>query len=210
MPQKRRTFQRLLGNRRYKKLFIISVEGSKTEPQYFALFNESESIVLVKCLKGKGTDSAPTHVLKRIESYLRKESLKKTDEAWIVVDKDNWTEDQLQKLLGWAKKSTNYGFALSNPNFEYWLLLHFEEGSGLTNSEECLTRLKKYLPNYNKEIDPKKIPFDLIYRAIARAKQKDRTPTNLPQIWRTTVYKLVDKILNSKTEKASYDPHYRT
>ena len=49
MAQKLR-FQRPLGERRYKKLFVVSVEGSKTEPQYFAIFNQPQSIVLVKCL----------------------------------------------------------------------------------------------------------------------------------------------------------------
>ena len=48
---KKLRFQRPLGERRYKKRFVVSVEGSKTEPQYFAIFNQPQSIVLVKCLK---------------------------------------------------------------------------------------------------------------------------------------------------------------
>ncbi len=197
MPKKPRTFQRPLGKRRYKKLFIVSVEGSKTEPQYFAIFNQPQAIVLVKCLKRPSTESSPIQVLKKMESYLRKESLRKTDEAWIVVDKDDWTEDQLCGLLQWAKKSENYGFALSNPNFEYWLLLHFEEGKGITNSQECLARLKRHLPNYKKDIDGKKITLELIAKAISRAKQRDANRSNdLPQIWSTTVYKLVEKIID--------------
>jgi len=199
MPKKLRTFQRPLGKRRYKKLFIVSVEGSKTEPQYFAIFNQPQAIVLVKCLKRPSTESSPIQVLKKMEGYLRKESLRKTDEAWIVVDKDDWTEDQLRELLQWAKKSENYGFALSNPNFEYWLLLHFEEGKGIANSQECLTRLKRHLPNYKKDIDGKKITLELIAKAIFRAKQRDINRSNdLPQIWSTSVYKLVEKIINHR------------
>ena len=197
MPKKLRTFQRPLGERRYKKLFVISVEGSKTEPQYFAIFNQPQSIILVKCLKRPLTESSPIQVLKRMEGYLRKESLRKTDEAWIVVDKDDWMEDQLRELLQWAKKSENHGFALSNPNFEYWLLLHFEDGKGIANSQECLTRLKRHLPNYKKDIDSKKITLELIAKAISRAKQRDANRTNdLPQMWSTSVYKLVEKIIN--------------
>ena len=196
MAQKLR-FQRPLGERRYKKLFVVSVEGSKTEPQYFAIFNQPQSIVLVKCLKRPSTESAPIQVLKKMESYLRKESLRKTDEAWIVVDKDDWTKDQLRDLFKWAKKSDNYGFALSNPHFEYWLLLHFEDGKGIASSQECLTRLKRHLPNYKKDIDGKKITLELIDKAISRAKQRDVNRSNdLPQIWSTTVYKLVEKIIN--------------
>jgi hypothetical protein len=91
MAQKPHTFQRPLGERRYKKLFVVSVEGSKTEPQYFAIFNQPQSIVLVKCLKRPSTESSPIQVLKKMQGYLRKESLRKTDEVWIVVDKDDWT-----------------------------------------------------------------------------------------------------------------------
>ncbi|MCF7806766.1 MAG: RloB family protein [Simkaniaceae bacterium] len=199
MPKKPRIFQRPLGERRYKKLFVISVEGSKTEPQYFAIFNQPQSIVLVKCLNRSSTESSPIHVLKEMQGYLQKESLRKTDEAWIVVDKDDWTEDQLKKLLQWAKKSENHGFALSNPNFEYWLLLHFEDGKGIANSQECLTRLKRHLPNYKKDIDSKKITLELITKAITRAKQRDTNRSNdLPQIWSTTVYKLIERIIDHK------------
>lgn len=195
MAQKLR-FQRPLGERRYKKLFVVSVEGSKTEPQYFTIFNRPKSIVLVKCLKRSSTKSSPRQVLKKMQEYLRKESLRKTDEAWIVVDKDAWAEDQLRELLQWAKKSENHGFALSNPNFEYWLLLHFEDGKGIANSQECLTRLKIHLPNYKKDIDSKKITPELITKAISRAKQRDVNRSNdLLSIWSTTVYKLVEKIL---------------
>jgi uncharacterized protein YpiB (UPF0302 family) len=169
----KRMFHRPLGERRYKKLFVISVEGAKTEPQYFAILNQPQSIVLVKCLSRPLTESSPQRVLKRIESYLRKESLRKTDEAWVVVDKDSWEDDHLKELMQWAKKSANYGFALSNPNFEYWLLLHFEDGKGVASARECLQRLKRHLPNYKKEIDSKKITPELIFRAIARAKERD-------------------------------------
>jgi hypothetical protein len=78
MPPKRRKFQRPLGERRYRKLFVIAVEGVKTEPQYFAL---------------------------------------------------------------------------SNPKFEYWLLLHFNDGTGIASSRDCSDRLKRHLPGYDKGID---------------------------------------------------------
>lgn len=136
-----------------------------------------------------------------MQGYLRKESLQKTDEAWIVVDKDAWTEDQLRELLLWAKKSENYGCALSNPNFEYWLLLHFEEGTGIKTRQECLTRLKRHLPNYKKDIDRKKITQELITKAIARAKLRDIKHSNdLPLNWITTVYKLVEKIVEPQVD----------
>ena len=65
MPPKRRKFQRPLGERRYRKLFVIAVEGVKTEPQYFAIFNDQQSVIRVNCLKGSH-DSSPPQVLKRM------------------------------------------------------------------------------------------------------------------------------------------------
>ena len=58
MASRRRTFKRPLGERRYRKLFVIAVEGVKTEPQYFAIFNDQTSVIRVNCLKG-GHDSPP-------------------------------------------------------------------------------------------------------------------------------------------------------
>lgn len=34
MPPKRRRFERPMGLRRYRKLFIIAAEGTKTEPKW--------------------------------------------------------------------------------------------------------------------------------------------------------------------------------
>ena len=80
MPQKRRKFQRSLGERPYKKLFVLAVEGVKTEPQYFGIFNNEQSVIQVSCLKSSH-GSSPLYVLKRMEDYLRQENLRSSDEA---------------------------------------------------------------------------------------------------------------------------------
>lgn len=199
MLPKRRQFQRPLGKLRYRKLFVIAVEGANTEPQYFALFNDQQSVIKVNCLQSKH-ESSPPQVLKRMEKYLKKESLKPTDEAWLVCDKDHWRDDQLLQLHGWSQKNANYGFALSNPNFEYWLLLHFEEGTGVSNARECSERLKRYLPDYNKNLDARKISSDMIAGAIRRAKQRDNPPSaDWPKTIGTTVYRLVERILEGQS-----------
>nr|VFJ70103.1 MAG: RloB-like protein [Candidatus Kentron sp. FW] len=80
---RRRKFSRSQGRRPYRKLFIIATEGEKTEPRYFSFFNDPRSVIRVKCLKGsKGKHhSDPRHVLKRMERYIKDESLKASDEA---------------------------------------------------------------------------------------------------------------------------------
>jgi hypothetical protein len=192
----RRKFKRPLGERRYRKLFVIAAEGAKTEPQYFAIFNNQRSIIRVNCLKGK-TDSAPSQVLRRMAAHLKKEALRESDEAWLVVDKDQWTDEQLSKLHEWAQTKANFGLSLSNPKFEYWLLLHFEDGTGIDSPQDCVEHLRRYLPDYDKGIDSKKFPPESVAEAIRRARHRDNPPCpDWPRtMGSTTVYRLVENIM---------------
>lgn len=191
----RRPLSRPQSKRLYRKRFVLAVEGNKTEPQYFAIFNNQDSVIRVKCLKSKH-DNDPLRVLARMKAYLKKEKLKKTDEAWLIVDKDQWTDAQLMPLYDWAQKTQNANFALSNPKFEFWLLLHFEDGNRVSNSKICSKRLEHYLPGYNKGINIRTISDTMIAEAVSRAKQRDNPPcARWPSIPGTTVYKLVENIL---------------
>ena len=195
MTAPRRRFKRPLGERRYKKLFVVATEGYITEPQYFNLFQRFQSIVQVKCLKDKSRNSPP-QVLRRLQSHLKTENFQNSDEAWLVIDKDDWTDNQLSQLYNWSTQSDSYGFALSNPNFEYWLLLHFDDGLGIANSHECLNRLRTHLQDYDKSINQRRFTFDSIQLAVQRAENRDTPPcANWPQASGTTVYRLVKRII---------------
>ncbi len=182
-------------------MFVLATEGSKTEAQYFSIFNDINLTVHIKLLKG-GDRSAPAQVLKRMRDHLREVDLRSSDEAWLVVDKDQWTDDQLLELHQWAGGAHNYGFALSNPKLEFWLLLHFEDGRGISNSSTCSRRLKRYMPDYDKDINKRSISKEMIERAVKRAKELD-TPasSDWPRGVGTTVYRLVENILRIKYEE---------
>lgn len=195
----RRPFKGKLGDRNYKKLFVLSVEGKKTEPGYFSALHNQKTVIKIQLLKGKNK-SAPKQVLNRIRDFLKQEGLKKNDDAWIVIDKDNWKEEDLTLLHNWSQESENHGLALSNPKFEYWLLLHFEDGDDVVNSTVCSRRLKAYLPNFHKCLDTSKITPDMVLKAIERAKNKDIPPCqDWPRTTGTTVYRLVEKIIKTRT-----------
>lgn len=197
MIQPRRKFSRPIGNTSYRKLFVISTEGG-TETQYFRIFINRNLFIQIKNIK-KGTESAPKQVLQRMEAFIIKNELRKTDEAWLVVDKDKWKETDLNMLYEWSKKNPNYGFALSNPKFEYWLLLHFEEGTKGTSSDSCDNLLNKHIPDYKKVIDPNIFTDERIDKAICHAKQRDNPPcADWPKMCGcSTVYKLVEKLRKS-------------
>lgn len=195
MPKRRRNFSRVSGSRRYKRLFVLGVEGSVTEPGYFDLFNSDETVLKVKCLKSKN-DSSPDRVLERLKKYLDENPLRKDDMAWVVIDRDSWEETPIQKVFDWSAEKANRGFALSNPNFEFWLLLHFENGSGVSSSRNCKDRLNRYCSNYDKEINASIFTTERIKTAIEYAKRLDPPPgTDWPRRNGSTVYRLVEEIL---------------
>lgn len=172
-----------------------------SEPQYFAMLNSKGAPVQVKCLK-RGTGNAPKHVLRGMRRWLADEGLRLGDQAWIVVDTDSWLEDQLLELHRWSTEDPRYGLAVSNPKFEFWLLLHFEDGNGAATSAECTRRLRLRLPNYDKTVRPADFPPNTITRAANRARARDispyadwpRTPPG------TTVYRLVDAVTAAARE----------
>ncbi len=193
---KRRKFERKGPFLNYRKVFVLATEGAETEPQYFDLFNSRTTTITVRCLRSS-TDSDPIHVLKRMKRYLQSNSLNPDDRAWLVVDKDQWTDEQLAQLHIWASSNEQYGLAVSNPCFELWLLLHFDDGNGLATHRQCRERLKRYLPNYDKDhLEIAKLP-PVISEAINRARLKDNPPClDWPRGTGTTVYRLVTKLLN--------------
>lgn len=132
-----------------------------------------------------------------MKRYLREQSLRKTDEAWLVVDKDQWSDEQLADLYDWSNQKDNYGFALSNPKFEYWLLLHFEDGAGVSSSRNCVDRLRRHLPDYEKYVDVRKFSGNRVREAIVRGRSRDNPPcADWPRsIGITTVYRLVEKLV---------------
>ena len=196
MPPKRRKLQRELGNRPYRRIFVIVTEGEKTEPRYFSILGRLQTAVAIRCVNSRG-GRAPLDMLKEMKRQLQQLPLKNTDEAWLVVDRDEWQEEHLSLLSDWAEKWTNYGLALSNPKFEYWLLLHFEDGNDVRTPSDCDTRLRQHIPAYDKEMPDNLITLDRIKGAIKRARQRD-VPAALD--WpknpgATTVYRLVENIL---------------
>lgn len=160
-PQKRRYAYRS----QYKK-FVISCEGSVTEREYFShLQTLCWHGVILDVLTNRNK-SSPTQVMERIRQYGK--NLSSKDEMWCVVDKDQWTETQLDALVAWQKERTNvfHGVALSNPKFELWLLSHFRALPTSCGSSECTRLLEEFLPDYKKHIDRQLFSRDAIQKAI--------------------------------------------
>jgi hypothetical protein len=154
----------------------------------------------VKCLKKRNV-SSPDRLLKRMERHIRDEGLRSSDEAWLVLDRDSWSEDQLLELVAWAASDRRFSVAISNPKFEVWLLMHFEDPAGATTPAVVDGRLRACLPEYDKDIQPSKFTPQSVMDAISRAKMRDTPqcidwPRNPPG---TTVYRLAERIISLRT-----------
>lgn len=196
MPPRPQGLRRPVGERRYRQVFLLAVEGTQTEPQYFSHLQRMSVSIQVKCLPKKKGNS-PRQALAQIKGYIQSSKLMTGDEAWLVVDRDQWEPEHLDELHKWTKGKSNCHLALSNPSFEYWLLLHFENGDGISGPQAQKERLRRHLPHYDKDVPASKVTGAAVNAAVARAKNRDKPPCrDWPHNqWQTTVYRLVEKII---------------
>lgn len=163
--------------RSYKKRFVLSMEGTVTEPRYFQRFGRPPANVVVDYVRGRRS-SSPVHVLDRMEKHLKVHPLEAADEAWLIVDRDSWSEAQFAHLARWVEQNkSRHHLAVSNPSFEYWLLLHFESGRGVQSLTDCKTRLLRYLPQYAhtkdlKRFDANHFTLEHIQTAVRNGRQR--------------------------------------
>jgi hypothetical protein len=176
---------KLTGNNRFirksrnippRKKIIISVEG-KTEIKYFEIFKHDNKYNLE--LLRPDNKSDPYYVFKRVDNWLDKNKINKQarnkyiKEIWLVIDRETESARPAEKLaeLHNKCKKEKYKLAVSNPKFEYWILLHYEDGKDINNGSDCDRRLKQY--NYcrtNLNVAELKATFP---KAVLRAKSKD-------------------------------------
>lgn len=196
-----RRFKRPTGQRRYKWIFVVVAEGTVTEREYFLSLSD-ELVVDLQCLRNR-VGLSPESALKRIRDHIAKVGLRKGDEAWVVFDRDCWSDAHLTQIHIWSQERPNYGFALSNPKFEYWLLLHFENAGNVKTAAHCDRRLSVHIPNYNKHINANHFTRERINAAIKRAKARDMPPCeDWPRNPGSTVYRLITRILSKEINRA--------
>lgn len=154
--------------------FIIVHEGKETEKEY---------VLHIKTILGiERKCHIETHHAKHtsIESMIEKmtqlqDSPEQDDQLWIILDRDeeNRVSEQFRALRRWEQARENNRVALSNPRFEYWLLLHVMPYPSAHMSREDSYVVEK-IPGYTKNLSRCKQVFslDAIRKAVARAAQQ--------------------------------------
>jgi hypothetical protein len=122
---------------------LVVCGGMATEPDYFrGLKKERRNPAVRVVVEGKGVDPVSL-----VRFAAQKRDTLGFDQVWCVVDVDEF--DVSDAVAAARKKDVN--LAISNPCFEYWLLLHFELcAAPLTCFDDVRNRLTRHLPRYDK------------------------------------------------------------
>lgn len=184
-------------DRRDAKLFIVATEGKETEKQYFRIFNSSRIKVEILATTEDGK-SSPEYVLERLDIFKERYDLDEDDMLWLVSDVDRWGAKKLSSVCSQARQK-GYNLAISNPCFEVWLTLHFEELN--TQDRTCdnfKARLRTILGSYNGSNLDISAYKQNIENAVNRAKNLHQiSRQDWPPTLGTHVYRLVEILLES-------------
>ncbi len=125
-----------------RKVFIFT-EGSVTEQKYFQEFIEFYKIpqARIRVIDRKSTHSSPDSVIGYVIDFQRQIRRTEPDISanyvyWLVIDTDRWAGN-LSKTVDDAYQR-NFDVAISNPCFEIWLLLHYQNADYVKENESAL------------------------------------------------------------------------
>lgn len=220
------------------KIIFLSLEGSVTEEEYFRHISDVFSEVRSKIQFISVAEDAvytpvphrtpeqnamlsrvrPKQLAERIGRFKQEKntiyefSKYPEDEFWIVTDVDeNWGlwKEEWESCVQLCQEE-GYQYAVSNPFFEAWLLLHHSEATQ-EDQAFAVTAGHVYEPTNHfaqrlhalgaplkkkKHIRSQDYPAEKIFLAVERAKALHRKKEDLsPNYFATTVYLLVEKIL---------------
>ncbi|QBS42196.1 RloB family protein [Nocardia sp. CS682] len=128
---------------REPRTLILIVSAKKTEPAYFSGLNRHLANPAYK-LTVVGRHEDPSRLVRFASKYGSG-----FNHVWCVADVDEFDIAATTKLA----HTSNVSLAVSNPCFEYWLLLHFEHCRAPMKrcGEDVTPRLRKHLPSYEKQ-----------------------------------------------------------
>lgn len=131
-----------------RKVTWIYTNG-KTEKNYFDLQKDAHKDkrnlkIRSICKDGRGIKN----ILEKIKRECDGRSLRPEDKIFCVVDVDASTDIEIQGAFRIKPKYVD--LILSNPDFELWLLLHFQRCNTRITKDETMIRVRTHLPRYCK------------------------------------------------------------
>lgn len=139
--------------------------------------------------------------MERLDRFKDEHATEENDQFWVCIDQDHWAhENHLRNLTQVLAHCRNKGYhvAMSNPCFEFWLLLHFEEPNlaASASCREVSVRLAELMGGYNKVKCCGSLPFTgaRVHDAIRRARRLDDGHA-VPQAPVTRMHLILEQLL---------------
>jgi hypothetical protein len=203
---RRREDNRSIGRRgptrQPKRRILVVCEGRETEPGYLRAFQRAARNPCVEVKIADKTGAPRTLVdaairLRRAadeEARRQRDENLRWDEVWSVFDVDEHATLDEAKLLA---QREGIEVAVSNPSFELWALLHYEDQRAHIDRKKLRARLTRYQPSYDKSLDFARMHpgyGDALRRAAVLVAEADRhgMPGRNPS---TGVHRLTQSIL---------------
>ncbi len=191
-------YRRHQGHKSPQKVIVIVCEGEETEPNYFRALRQKFRLpnLSIQVIPGKG---APITVVNCAIDEKKKLD-EPTDEIWCVIDTENPINNpSLTAAIEKAGKN-KINLAISNPSFEYWYFIHFENSSRpFANGQEMKKALKVHIPDYDESMVVFPLLDDLTQTAIdcaLRLRERSLEGWDIFPNPSTGVDKLVKEIIN--------------
>ena len=176
--------------RESRSRILIVCGGLRTERLYFDALRQGRrnpAVTITVLPKG----SAPSGLVTYASKWLKRRS-DSFDEVWCVFDVDDFPD-----IAGAVRLATREGFsvAVSNPCFELWLLLHFEQHTAhLSGYDSLRPRLGKHLVDYDKSQPKLALLRDRVDDAVRRARELEPTGGAFEVNPSTGVWRLVERV----------------
>ena len=203
-----RPLRRDINTLRDARLFLVATEDTYAPDQYLAQFRLTR--VQIKVLPTLDSRSSAQDVLKRLKKYRDEYELEEDDLLWVLWDTDRFATGTHLKSYTTAiqeAQQSNIFVCISNPCFDFWLLLHVAELTDLSTPIHCKAvgdYLRKTLGRFNKHaIDTTVFNLENLPEAYRKAKELD-TLKRIPPTPGSQVYRLIDELL--KSEPTSHLP----
>jgi hypothetical protein len=154
-----RPLKRKVETREPRKTILVFCEGQRTEPEYLEALRREPVVRDVAAVDlrvhSAGSGAVPfTLVQAAVAAKERAEDEEgEIDEVWCLFDVE-WPKNH-PRLREARRLATEKGvkLAISNPCFELWLILHFEERSAWLDTETATRERRKHDRSADKGLD---------------------------------------------------------
>jgi RloB-like protein len=199
VPKTKRPLNRDGGIERDASLIIIASEDTFAVEHYLTRFTTRR--VAFKVLPTADGHSSPKALIERLDAWRLSTEFQDDDEFWICFDKDHWGEpNHIHGLTQVLKHCRDKSFrvAISNPCFELWILLHFDDPplpEGIS-CNDIAERLRSVVGGYNKVRCCTSLEFTRkgVEDAIRRAQSLDRGD-DIPDYPMTRAYQILKRLI---------------